>query len=244
MSLSLNIIIIIAILLGFSLKYLIFHKEKKCNDSKYFITSKMMLEFLVEIIVIFLGLFISMSLTQWENDKKEKELAVTTLEQACEFAQEQYDDIHEYLLNYDPKTHSNSSMLELNTVLDMEYYRNIVSDEIIIKHLNTHTYGVFNKYVKYIEVLDSQIEDIDFAADEMKHLMLVVRERYFARLITIIDVCALEASGELTEQEYNKIIEKLDFLVEEYDERFSEFEKGSDCLVENFLLKDNEQQNK
>ncbi len=240
MSLSLNVIIIIAILLGVSLKYLIFYKEKKCNASKYFITSKMMLEFLVEIIVIFLGLFISMALTQWENDKKEKELAVTTLEQACEFAQEQYDDIHEYLLNYDYELHSNSAMLELNTALDMEYYKNIVSDDIIIKHLNTHTYGVFNKYVKYIEVLDSQIEDLDFEDDGIKHFMLTIRERYFARLITIIDVCALEASGELTEQEYNKIIEELDFLVVEQHENFSEFEKGSDCLVENFLLNDNE----
>lgn len=240
MSLSLSVIIIIAILLGVSLKYLIFHKEKISNDSKCFITSKMMLEFLVEIIVIFLGLFISMALTQWENNEKEKELAVTTLEQACEFAQEQYDDIHEYLLSYDHELHHNSHMLELNTALDMEYYRNIVSDEIIIKHLNTHTYGIFNKYVNYIEILDSQMEDLDFEDDGIMHFMLTIREKYFARLITIIDVCALEASGELTEEEYNKIMEELDFLVVEQHESFGEFEKGSDCLVENFLLKDKE----
>lgn len=241
MSMSLNVIIVTVILIGLVLKYLIFRKETKQNNLKCFFTSKMMLEFMVEIIAVFLGLFISMGVTQWQNDKKEKEMAVTMLEQACEFAQEQYDDIHAYLVKYEPEKHTNSSMLDYNTALDMDYYDNIVSNDIIIRHLNTHTYGIFNKYLKYIEVLDSQIADIDFKATKLKHEMLIVRERHFARLITILDVCALEVSGELTTEEYNKIMEELDGLVMEKHENLSGFDKGSDCLVENMFLKDNEE---
>ena len=238
MSLSINILVLFVIIIGILLKYFIFYNETKQKNIKSFITSKMMLEFLVEIIAIFLGLFISMGITQRESEQKERKLAVTILNQACEFALEQYDDIHAYLINYEPEDHNNSSMLDYNTALDMEYYDNIVSNDIIIRHLNTHTYGIFNKYLKYIEVLNSQIESIDFKDTKLKHEMLIVRERHFARLITILDVCALEVSGELTSDEYNEMMKQFDYLINEQHEILSEFDKGSDCLVENIFQLD------
>ena len=240
MSLSLSVIIVTVIFIGVILKYLIFRKETKQNNLKCFFTSKMMLEFMVEIIAVFLGLFISMGVTQWQDDKKEKEMAVTMLEQACEFAQEQYDNIHVYIEKFDKSQSKNSYQLELYASLDLDYYDNIVSNEIIIKHLNTHTYGVFSKYLKYIEVLDSQIENIDYNAPEIKHQMVKVREAFFGRLITILDVCALEASGELTAEEYNEIIKELDRLIEEKDGALDGYDKASEYLVENMFLKDNE----
>lgn len=244
MSVSLNVIVVTVILLGFVLKYLIFYKEAKYNESKYadlkhFFTSKMILEFMVDIIIIFLGLFISMGVTQWDNDIKEKEIAVATLKQACEFAQEQYDDIHVYIEEFEKSNNKNSFQLELYTSLDIDYYDNIVSKDIIIKHLSTHTYGVFNKYLKYIEVLDSQIENIDDNNPVLKHQMVKVREAFFGRLITILDVCVLEASGELTTEEYNKIMEKIEFLIVEKDQTFARYDNASEYLVNSLLRGEN-----
>ena len=98
---SLSIIVVIVLITGFVLKYLIFKKEVICTDSKRFITSKMILEFAVDIIIIFLGHFISMGITQWDNGVQEKQMAVTMLEEARDFAMEQYDDIQNYLYEFE-----------------------------------------------------------------------------------------------------------------------------------------------
>ena len=71
MSQSLSIIVAIVVFIGIIFKYFIFRRESADEKPHHFFTSRILLEFTVDIIIIFLGHFISMGITQWDNDIKE-----------------------------------------------------------------------------------------------------------------------------------------------------------------------------
>ena len=237
MSQSLSIIVAIVVFIGIIFKYFIFRRESADEKPHHFFTSRILLEFTVDIIIIFMGHFISMGITQWDNDIKERENAVMTLEQACEFAQEQYNEIHRYVEKYESSDRKNVYQMELYTSLDLDYYDNVISNDVIIKHLSTHTYGIFSKYLKYLEVLESQIEEIDDKNTIVKHQMIKVRESFFGRLITILDICTLEASGKLSAEEYNKLKEIVETFNKENDQNLDRFDDASEYLIDRTLFK-------
>lgn len=225
---SLSFIVVIVVFIGLVFKYFIFREESENQEVKHFLKSRILLEFAVDIIIIFLGHFISMGITQWDNDIKEKEKAIEMLEQACEFAQEQYNEHLPYFEQFETSDLS-IYQLEMYAALDLEYFDKVVSNESVIKHLDTHTYGIFCKYLKYLEVIESQINSISYDDPGTKYSMMKVRRAFLGRLIKVLDVCSIEATGELTAEEYDKLMEILN---EENIQSYPMHDHASEYLID------------
>lgn len=228
------VIVVLIFALGVLFKYFTFRKEQKNIRDKEFWKSSIMLGFVVDVIIIFLGQFVAMSITDWDNDVKERERAVFMLEEARDFAVEQHTD---HLPYFDEYIAGDIAMaqLEIYTAIDLEYFRDIVSDESVKKYLDTHTYGVFCNYINYLEVIEQQIDGIESGRADLKYSMLLVRRGFYGKLIRVLDVCALEAKGDLSGQEYARLIELLD---EEKVEEYTPMKAAVDYLIDRSALKE------
>ncbi len=234
MSTTLLTTAVIIFALGVLFKYLTFRKEQKNIHDKKFWKSSIMLGFVADVIIIFLGQFVAMNITEWENDVKERERAVFMLEEARDFAVEQHTD---HLPYFDEYIAGDITMaqLEIYAAIDLEYFRDIVSDDSVKKCLETHTYGVFCNYINYLEVIEQQIDSIDAGRADLKYSMLLVRRGFYGKLIRVLDVCALEAKGDLSDQEYARLIALLD---EEKVEEYTPMKAAEDYLIDRSALKE------
>lgn len=227
-------ILVVVVAVGILLEYFIFRKENENGKKNKFWTSSVLLHFMVEIVIIFLGYFISMGITEWDDELKEKEKVVSMLAEACEFAQEQYDEHLPYFADYEAGELS-IQQLEIYAALDLEYFDNVVSNDAVIKHLDTHTYGVFCKYLNYLEVIESQIDGVDYSNEELKYRTMYLRTAFFGRLIKVLDVCSIAVEEDLSPEEYAILMEILD---EEKIQSYPIHKQASDYLIDREGIKE------
>ncbi len=96
-----------------------------------------------------------------------------------------------------------------------------------------HTYGVFCKYLKHLDVLEEQMKEIDDSLVDVKYQTIRAKAGFYEKLIRVLDMCSMVAAGALTDEEYDKLMEILD---EEKVQHYPRHGHASDYFIDRSVL--------
>lgn len=177
--------------------YYLFKQEKNGKKSNHFLLSEKLFVFVIEIIIAVLGFGITLSITNANERQVEKDKAIQMLEQTIEYTDKQLAKERSYLNGYKDGEYTDKQMLASN-VISLDYYRNVLSNEVILQNANMNTYGELMTYLIWVEHYDdnAKAEDCDDLYQQMFR-----RYKYLGKFRELLEVCYDELSEKISAEE-------------------------------------------
>ncbi len=203
------ILIMGCLISGIFCNFILFRQEKRNEKSSKFLTSERFLVFTIEILVAVIGFGFTLTITNDNERMIEKEKAIQMIEQTLEFTDNQLKRERSYLATY-KKGDINTSKVVNSNVINLKYYENILSNELILQNVNMNTYGEIMKYLVWIEHCNERIADElndeaikSSTFNEKIYSEMYYRNKHLKNIQDILSICQREMSGEISEEEAN-----------------------------------------
>ena len=208
-----KIIILFSLFLiaGIGANFFLFYQEKTNKKSNRFLTSERLFVFIIEILIAVIGFGVTLAFTNANELQFEKEKAICMLEQTIEFTDSQITREKNYLNMY-KKEKIDAKMLLVSDVISLEYYDNILSNEVILQNANMNTYGEIMKYMEWVEYYDSTAKT---AEDKDVYAKLWNRYSNMKKISELLNICCDEMSGEITSEEALELCKEVKYGKEE-----------------------------
>lgn len=185
-------------IIGIFFNFFLFSRERKGTGENKFITSERLIVFLVEILIAVVGFGITLNITDYNEKRIEKDTAIQMLEQTIEYTSNEIETESQYLVMFkeevmDARVFLNSSVININ------YYNTILSNELILRNVDMSTYGYCMDYLVRIE---DCMEQAKAATDDSTlYSEMYWRCQYLKKLRDLITVYHQELSDEITAEE-------------------------------------------
>ena len=204
-----KIIILFSLFLiaGIGANFFLFYQEKTNKKSTKFITSERLFVFIIEILIAVIGFGVTLAFTNANELELEKEKAICMLEQTIEFTDSQITREKNYLNMY-KKEKIDAKMLLVSDVISLEYYDNILSNEVILQNANMNTYGEIMKYMEWVEYYDSTAKT---AEEDAIYSKLWNRYSNLNKIKELLVICCDEMSGEITSEEAAELCKEVKY---------------------------------
>lgn len=208
-----KIIILFALFLiaGISANFFLFYQEKTNKKSNKFITSERLFVFIIEILIAVIGFGVTLAFTNANELQLEKEKAICMIEQTIEFTDSQITREKNYLNMYKEEK-IEAKALQLSNVISLDYYDNILSNEVILQNANMNTYGEIMRYMEWIEYYDSTAKTAEGDAIYSK---LYNRYANMKKVSELLTVCRDEMRGDITSEEAMELCKEIKYDKEE-----------------------------
>lgn len=208
-----KIIILFALFLiaGIGANFFLFYQEKTNKKSNKFITSERLFVFIIEILIAVIGFGVTLAFTNANELQLEKEKAICMIEQTIEFTDSQITREKNYLNMYKEEK-IEAKALQLSNVISLDYYDNILSNEVILQNANMNTYGEIMRYMEWIEYYDSTAKTAEGDAIYSK---LYNRYSNMKKVSELLTVCRDEMRGDITSEEALELCKEIKYDKEE-----------------------------
>lgn len=208
-----KIIILFALFLiaGISANFFLFYQEKTNKKSNKFITSERLFVFIIEILIAVIGFGVTLAFTNANELQLEKEKAICMIEQTIEFTDSQITREKNYLNMYKEEK-IEAKALQLSNVISLDYYDNILSNEVILQNANMNTYGEIMRYMEWIEYYDSTAKT---AEGDAIYSQLYNRYANMKKVSELLTVCRDEMRGDITSEEAMELCKEIKYDKEE-----------------------------
>ena len=196
------------LVLRVGVNFILFRQEQENKKSKKFLTSERMLVFIIEILIAVIGFGITLAVTNANELQVEKDKAICMLEQTIEFTENQISREKKYLNMYKEEKIEMSTLL-LSSVISMDYYDNVLSNEVLLQNANMNTYGEIMRYLSYVEYYDDSAKTEE---DESKaYSKMYNRCSNMKKVKELLTVCCDEMSGEITAEEAAELCKEIKY---------------------------------
>ena len=208
-----KIIVLFALFLiaGIGANFFLFYQEKTNKKSNKFITSERLFVFIIEILIAVIGFGVTLAFTNANELQLEKEKAICMIEQTIEFTDSQITREKNYLNMYKEEK-VEAKALQLSNVISLDYYDNILSNEVILQNANMNTYGEIMRYMEWIEYYDSTAKTAEGDAIYSK---LYNRYSNMKKVSELLTVCRDEMRGDITSEEAMELCKEIKYDKEE-----------------------------
>ena len=208
-----KIIVLFALFLiaGIGANFFLFYQEKTNKKSNKFITSERLFVFIIEILIAVIGFGVTLAFTNANELQLEKEKAICMIEQTIEFTDSQITREKNYLNMYKEEK-IEAKALQLSNVISLDYYDNILSNEVILQNANMNTYGEIMRYMEWIEYYDSTAKTAEGDAIYSK---LYNRYANMKKVSELLTVCRDEMRGDITSEEALELCKEIKYDKEE-----------------------------
>lgn len=208
-----KIIVLFALFLiaGIGANFFLFYQEKTNKKSNKFITSERLFVFIIEILIAVIGFGVTLAFTNANELQLEKEKAICMIEQTIEFTDSQITREKNYLNMYKEEK-IEAKALQLSNVISLDYYDNILSNEVILQNANMNTYGEIMRYMEWIEYYDSTAKTAEGDAIYSK---LYNRYSNMKKVSELLTVCRDEMRGDITSEEAMELCKEIKYDKEE-----------------------------
>ena len=208
-----KIIVLFALFLiaGIGANFFLFYQEKTNKKSNKFITSERLFVFIIEILIAVIGFGVTLAFTNANELQLEKEKAICMIEQTIEFTDSQITREKNYLNMYKEEK-IEAKALQLSNVISLDYYDNILSNEVILQNANMNTYGEIMRYMEWIEFYDSTAKTAEGDAIYSK---LYNRYANMKKVSELLTVCRDEMRGDITSEEAMELCKESKYDKEE-----------------------------
>lgn len=184
---------------GVLVNYVLFYREREHKSNTRFLFSERLLVFVIEIVIAVIGFGITLAITNANEQQLEKDKAIHMLEQTIEYTDVQIERERAYLKDHS-KGNIETRILLNSDVVSIDYYRNILSNEVILQNANMKTYGELMRYLSWMQQCDDRAHAAG-ADDETIYNNLYWRCAYLKKVRDFLWVCYSELIGELTAEE-------------------------------------------
>ena len=205
---------------GVIFSFVLYHQDKGNKKNANFLTSERLLVFIIEIVIAVIGFGLTLSITNANEREIEKDKAIQMLEQTIEYTDKQISMESSYLKMHNKGELSDGSLI-LSSVINMNYYNNILSNEVILQNADMVTYGEIMKFLVWIENAAERAEEIyeeEKAAQsenadktESESSTSRVYKQMYDRWIHLkktrdmLSICCDELSGKMSREEASKL---------------------------------------
>lgn len=202
------LLFLVFLILGVGVNFILFRQEQENKKSKKFLTSERMLVFIIEILIAVIGFGITLAVTNANELQVEKDKAICMMEQTIEFTENQISREKKYLQMYKEEKIEMSTLL-LSSVISMDYYDNVLSNEVLLQNANMNTYGEIMRYLSYVEYYDDSAKTEE---DESKaYSKMYNRCSNMKKVKELLTVCCDEMSGEITSEEAAELCKEIKY---------------------------------
>ena len=182
---------------GICANFVLYRREKQHKKSTRFITSERLFVFFIEILIAIIGFGVTLAITNANEQQVEKDKAIRMLQQTIEYTDKQLTSERSYL-----NMHKNGKIttegLLVSNVINMDYYDNILSNEVVLQNANMNTYGDIMRYLAWVEGRDERAQ----TAEESEVYQHLYRRYIFLKQVReLLQVCCDEMSGKITAAE-------------------------------------------
>lgn len=205
---TIMILFLIFIVLGVVFNFYLFRQDQEHKQNSRFLTSERLLVFIIEILIAVIGFGITLAVTNANELAVEKDKALCMMEQTIEYTDNQLSRDQTYLKMYNKGT-INSEKLIASSVISMDYYDNVLSNEMILQNVNMNTYGEIMRYLEWIEYYDNGAKTA--TEDKKIYSKMYNRYAYLKKVRDLLDVCYDEMSGEITEDEAKELCNNIKY---------------------------------
>jgi hypothetical protein len=158
-------------------------------------------------LIAVIGFGVTLAFTNANELQLEKEKAICMLEQTVEFTESQLTREKNYLDMY--KTDKiDAKTLLISDVISLDYYDNILSNEVILQNANMNTYGEIMRYMEWIEYYDSTAKTAEGDAIYSK---LYNRYSNMKKVSELLTVCRDEMRGDITSEEALELCKEIKY---------------------------------
>ena len=182
---------------GICVNFVLYRRETQHKKSTRFITSERLFVFFIEILIAIIGFGVTLAITNANEQQVEKDKAIRMLQQTIEYTDKQLTSERSYL-----NMHKNGKIttegLLVSNVINMDYYDNILSNEVVLQNANMNTYGDIMRYLAWVEGRDERAQ----TAEESEVYQHLYRRYIFLKQVReLLQVCCDEMSGKITAAE-------------------------------------------
>ena len=194
------------LIVGILFNFYLFKKENKEGKKTEFLTSERLIVFFVEIFVAVLGFGLTLYVTNDNQNKIEEAKALQMLSQAIEYTDREIEEESAYFDMYrngeiETRVYLNSS------VTNLDYYNNVMSNELILQNVNMVAYGYFMDYLVRVNDTDTRART---SSDPTEIRMeMEWRYKYLKKIRDLLIVCRDEMAGTITTEEANEMCAEI-----------------------------------
>lgn len=196
------------LVLGIGVNFMLFRQEKENKKSTRFLTSERMLVFIIEILIAVIGFGVTLAVTNANELEVEKGKAICMLEQTIEFTDSQIIREQSYLSMYKEDKIDIKTLVDSN-VISLNYYDNVLSNEVVLQNANMKTYGEIMRYLSYVEYYDSTAKtETD---EKTAYAKIYNRCENTKKIKELLVVCCDEMSGKITADEADTMCKEIKY---------------------------------
>lgn len=196
------------LVLGIGVNFMLFRQEKENKKSTRFLTSERMLVFIIEILIAVIGFGVTLAVTNANELEVEKGKAICMLEQTIEFTDSQIIREQSYLSMYKEDKIDIKTLVDSN-VISLNYYDNVLSNEVVLQNANMKTYGEIMRYLSYVEYYDSTAKtETD---EKTAYAKIYNRCENTKKIKELLAVCCDEMSGKITADEADTMCKEIKY---------------------------------
>jgi len=205
---AIMILFLIFIVLGVAFNFYLFRQEQEHKQNSRFLTSERLIVFIIEILIAVIGFGITLAVTNANELAMEEDKAIRMMEQTIEYTDSQLTRDKSYLNMYN-KGKIDSENLIVSSVISMDYYDNVLSNEMILQNANMNTYGEIMRYLEWIEYYDNGAKTA--TEDKKIYSKMYNRYAYLKRVRNLLGVCHDEMSGKITAEEAKELCDEIKY---------------------------------
>ncbi len=183
---------------GICANFVLYRRDKQHKKSTRFITSERLFVFFIEILIAIIGFGVTLAITNANEQQVEKDKAIRMLEQTIEYTDKQLASEQSYL-NMHKKGELTTEVLLISNVINLDYYNNILSNEVVLQNANMNTYGDIMRYLAWVEGRDERAQTAEEDAEVYNHLYR--RYVFLQKVRDLLAVCCDELSGKISAEE-------------------------------------------
>lgn len=196
------------ILLGVGFNFFLFRQEQERKENSRFLTSERLIVFIIEILIAVIGFGVTLAITNTNELAMEEEKAIRMLEQTVEYTDGQISRDKSYLNMYN-KGEIKSDTLIKSSVISIDYYKNVLSNDVVLQNANMNTYGEIMRYLEWIEYYDDSAKA---ETDDSKiYSKMYNRYTYLEKVNELLAVCCDEMSGEISAGEAAELCKEIKY---------------------------------
>lgn len=196
------------LVLGVGVNFFLFYQEKKNKKSTRFITSERLLVFIIEILIAVIGFGVTLAVTNANEQQVEKEKAICMLEQTVEFTDSQLAREKSYLNMY-KNDKIEMDMLIVSSVISLDYYDNVLSNEVILQNADMNIYGEIMRYLEWVEYYDTSARETE--DEKMAYSKLYNRYSHMGKVRELLSICCDEMSGDISTEEAIELCREIKY---------------------------------
>ena len=208
---SLLILFAIFLFAGIYINYRLFEQDQGKKKNTKFFSSERFLVFTIEILIAVIGFGVTLYITNANERQVEKDKAAQMVSQVIEFTDREITRERSYLNMYNKGTISVES-LRISNLINLDYYNNILSTEVVLQNANMNTYGDIMSYLSWIE---QQSNAASTADDTHVYSHMYRRYKHLKVVRDLLEVCHDELTGEITSDEAKQRCHDIKYPPEE-----------------------------